>query len=94
MYKRQIIRWIQHSPDTERRAFSEVLMQKQIGVNEYIDKFRKKDDGKVDEITLYALSHMLREPVAVVTKMRFWTSVEGDYIGDVDILFAFGGKGH
>ena len=68
-------------------------MQKQMVLQEYPDQFGKKDEGKVDKITFYVLSHMLKEPIAVVIKTRFWTSVEGDYIGDIDILFAFGGEG-
>ena len=58
-------------------------------LQEYLDQFGEKNEGKVDEITLYVLSHMLREPIAVMTKKRFWMSVEGDYIDDINILFAF-----
>ena len=58
-------------------------------------KTSSKADGMVDEITLYVLSRMLREPIAMITKNRFWSTVEGDYIGDTSIVFAwFGGDGH
>ena len=91
--KEKVIRWIQHAPEEEWVGFGEVLLRKQMILQDYLNSFRKKE-GVVDEITLYVLSRMLQEPTAVITKMRFWSTVEGDYIGDTSIIFACGGEGH
>ena len=68
---------------------------KQMMLDEYVDKFGQPD-GKPDKLTIYILSCMLIEPTAVITKTRFWSTVEGgsDYIRDTNILFAFGSEGH
>ena len=91
--KEKVIRWIQHVSEEEKSGFGEVLLCKQMMLQDYVEDFSKAD-GMVDEITLYVLSRMLREPIAVITKKRFWSMVEGDYIGDMSIVFVFGGDGH
>ena len=55
-------------------------------LDEWLDKFGA-GDGEVDEL--------LWEPIAVITRTHFWSSVEGghNYIGDANIIFAFGGEG-
>ena len=91
--KEKVIWWIQHAPKEERVGFGEVLLRKQMILQDYLDSFGKKE-GVVDEITLYVLSRILWKPIAVITKMRFWSTVEGDYIGDTSIIFTFGSEGH
>ena len=91
--KEKVIRWIQHASEEDKSGFGEVLLRKQMMLQDYVEDFSKAD-GMVDEITLYVLSRMLREPIAVITKKRFWSMVEGDYIGDMSIVFVFGGDGH
>ena len=91
--KEKVIQWIQHAPEEEKSGFGEVLLHKQMMLQDYVEDFCKAD-GMVDEITLYVLSRMLREPIAVITKNRFWSMVEGDYISDTSIVFAFGSDGH
>ena len=92
--KEKVIRWIQHSPDEERAGFGEVMLWKQMMLNEWLDKFGAPD-GLVDELALYVMSQLLWEPIAVITKTQFWSSVEGgeDFIGEMKIMFAFGGEG-
>ena len=92
--KKKVIRWIQHSPDEERASFGEVMLQKQMMLNEWLDKFGAPD-GLVDKLALYVMSQLLWEPIVVITKTRFWSSVEGgaDFIGETKIIFAFGGEG-
>ena len=48
--KEKVIRWIQHSPDEERAGFGEVMLWKQMMLNERLDKFGAPD-GLVDEFS-------------------------------------------
>ena len=91
--KEKVIQWIQHATEEERSGFSEVMC-KQMTLDEWLDKFGV-GDGEVDELVIYVLSRLLQEPIAVITRTHFWSSVEGghNYIGDANIVFAFGGKG-
>ena len=92
--KEKLIHWIQHSTKEERLGFGEIMLHKQMMLDEWLDKFGASD-GQVDELVVYVLSQMLREPIAVITKTCFWSSVKGgsEYIGDTNIVFAFGGEG-
>ena len=56
--KEKVIQWIQHAPEEEQAGFGEVLLRKQMILQDYLDLFGKKE-GVVDEITLYVLSRML-----------------------------------
>ena len=93
--KEKVICWIQHSTEEERSGFGEVMLHKQMMLDEWLDKFSAVD-GQIDELVMYVLSQMLREPIAIIMKTHFWSSVEGgsNYIGDTNIVFAFGGEGH
>ena len=92
--KEKVIHWIQPSTEEERSGFGEVMLCKQMMLDKWLDKFGAPD-GQVDELVMYVLSQMLREPIAIITKNHFWSSVEGgsNYIGDTNIVFAFGGEG-
>ena len=68
--KEKVIRWIQHASEEEKSGFGEVLLHKQMMLQDYVEDFSKAD-GMVDKITLYVLSRLLREPIAVITKNRF-----------------------
>ena len=57
-FKECVIRWIQHATEEERSGFGEVLLLKQMILQESLDTFGKPD-GKPDEITIYVLSRML-----------------------------------
>ena len=56
--KEKVIWWIQHAPEEEWAGFGEVLLRKQMILQDYLNSFGKKE-GVVDEITLYVLSRML-----------------------------------
>ena len=92
--KEKVIQWIQHATEEERSGFGEVMLHKQMTLDEWLDKFGV-GDGEVDELVIYVLSILLQEPIAVITRTHFWSSVEGDhnYTGDTNIIFAFGGEG-
>ena len=64
-------------------------------LDEWLEKFGATD-GEVDELVMYVVSRLLQELIAMITKNRFWSSVEGgsNYISDTNIVFTFGGKGH
>ena len=52
-----------------------------------------EETGHVDEVVLWVLSRVMREPIAILLKDKFWiTTVEED-IGDVQMLFVYGGEG-
>ena len=93
--KEKVIWCIQHATDQERSRFGEVMLHKQMMLDEWLDKFGTTD-GVVDELVMYVLSRLLWEPIAMITKTHFWSSVEGgsNYISDTNIMFAFGSKGH
>ena len=93
--KEKVIWWIQHATDEERSSFSEVMLCKQMMLDEWLDKFGA-GDGEVDELVMYVVSRLLWEPIAVITKTCFWSSVEGgnNYISDTNIVFAFGAEEH
>ena len=73
--KEKVIWWIQHASEEEKSGFGEVLLHKQMMLQDYVEDFGKAD-GMVDEITLCVLSRLLREPIAVITKNRFWSTVD------------------
>ena len=54
----KVIWWIQHAPEEEQVGFGEVLLRKQMMLQDYLNSFGKKE-GVVDEITLYVLFRML-----------------------------------
>ena len=93
--KEKVIWWIQHATDQERSSFSEVMLCKQMMLDEWLDKFGATDE-EVDELVIYMVSRLLQEPIAMITKTCFWSSVEGgsNYISGTNIVFAFGGEGH
>ena len=93
--KEKVIQWIHHATDKERSGFGEVMLHKQMMLDEWLDKFGAAV-GEVDELVIYVLSRLLQEPIAVITRTQFWSSVEGghNYIGDTNIVFAFGSEGH
>ena len=39
------------------------------------------------------ISHILREPIAVLLKDEFWVTTEDEDIGSIHILFVYGGEG-
>ena len=99
--KEKVIQWIKQATEEERSGFREVILHKQIMLDEWLLCWMNgwkscAADGEIDELVVYVLSHMLREPIAVITKTQFWSSVEGgsNYSGDTNIVFAFGSKGH
>ena len=47
--KEKVIRWIQHATDEERSGFGEVMLHKQMMLDEWLDKFGAAD-GEVDEL--------------------------------------------
>ena len=54
----------------------------------YLDEYRKK--GKVNEVVLWVILQIIREPVAI-----WLCGSSGSHdIGDVQFLFVFGGEGH
>ena len=80
--KEKVIHCIQHSTKEERWGFGEIMLCKQMMLDKWLDKFGAPD-GQVDELVVYVLSQMLREPIAIITKTCFWSSVKGGskYIG-------------
>ena len=47
--KEKVIWWIQHATDEERSGFGEVMLCKQMTLDEWLDKFGA-GDGEVDEL--------------------------------------------
>ena len=56
--KEKVIQWIQHATEEERSGFGEVMLHKQMTLDEWLDKFGA-GDGKVDELVVYVLSRLL-----------------------------------
>ena len=73
--KEKVIQLIQHATDQERSGFGEVMLCKQMMLDDWLDKFGAAD-GEVDELVVYVLSRLLQEPIAVITRTCFWSSVE------------------
>ena len=92
--REKVILWIQHATDQERSGFGEVMLCKQMMLDKWLDKFGAAD-GEVDELVVYVLSRLLQEPIAVITRTCFWSSVEGggNYIGDTNIMFTLWQQG-
>ena len=65
--KEKVIWWIQHATDEERSSFSEVMLCKQMMLDEWLKKFGATD-GEVDELVVYVVSRLLWEPIVVITK--------------------------
>ena len=53
--KEKVIHWIQHSTEEERSGFGEVMLHKQMMLDEWLDKFGAAD-GQIDELVMYVLS--------------------------------------
>ena len=67
------------------------LLQKQRKFPIYVREY--EETGHVDEVVLWVLLRVMREPIAILLKGKFWiTTVEED-IGDVQMLFVYGGEG-
>ena len=47
----------------------------------------------VDKVVLWVLSRVMREPIAILLKGEFWITMEEEDIGDVQMLFVYGGEG-
>ena len=86
-----IWRWLKFCTDADKSAMGQVLLRKPIKFPDYVDQF--KQNYKIDEITLWVISCILREPVAVLLKDEFWVTTEDHDISSVHILFVYGREG-
>ena len=86
-----IWRWLKFYTDVDKSSMGQVLFRKPIKFPDYVDQF--KQNYKIDEITLWVISHILCEPIAVLLKDEFWVTTEDHDIGSVHILFVYGGEG-
>ena len=55
-----VIRWIQHVTEEERSGFGEVLLQKQMILQEYLDTFGKPDGIPDEIINLFPVQNIVR----------------------------------
>ena len=67
------------------------LLQKQHKFPIYLREFEQI--GQVDEVGLWVLSRVMWEPIAILLKGKFWIMTEEEDIGDVQMLFVYGGEG-
>ena len=51
-------------------------------------------DWQVDEVVLWVLLRVMWEPIVILLKGEFWIMTEEEDIGDVQMLFVYGGEGH
>ena len=52
-----------------------------------------EETGQVDEVVLWVLSRVMQEPIVILLKGKFWIMTEEEDIGDVQMLFVYGGEG-
>ena len=68
------------------------LLQKQCKLPIYLREF--EETGQVDKVVLWVLSRVMWEPTVILLKGEFWIMTEEEDIGDVQMLFVYGGEGH
>ena len=86
-----IWRWLTFCTDNDKSAMDPNLLQKQRKFLIYIREY--EETGHVDEVVLWVLSRVMREPIAILLKGEFWITTEEKDIGDVQMLFVYGGEG-
>ena len=83
--------WLTFCTDDDKSAMGPNLLQKQRKFPIYAREY--EETGHVDEVVLWVLLRVMREPIAILLKGEFWITMEED-IGDVQMLFVHGGEGH
>ena len=83
-----IWRWLNFYTDADKSAKGQVLLRKHTNFPDYLANF--KLNYKLDEVILWVISCILREPIAVLLKDEFWITTVDLEIANIDILFAYG----
>ena len=86
-----IWRWLTFCTNDDKSAMGPNLLQKQQKFPIYVREY--KEMGHVNEVVLWVLSRVMREPIAILLKGEFWITMEEEVIGDVQMLFVYGGEG-
>ena len=68
------------------------MLQKQRKFLIYVREY--EETGHVDEVVLWVSSRVMKEPIAILLKGEFWITMVEEDIGDVQMLFVYGGEGH
>ena len=76
----------------DKSAKGQNLLQKQHKFPIYLREF--EETGQVDKVVLWVLLSVMREPIVILLKGEFWIMTEEEDIGDVQMLFVYGGEGH
>ena len=69
----------------------QVLFRKPTKFAHYVEQF--KNNYKMDEIVLWVILCILREPIGVLLKDKFWITTVDHDLSNVHALFAYGGEG-
>ena len=90
--RKAIWRWLTFCTEINKSAMGQNLLQKQCKFPIYLREF--EETGQVDEVVLWVLSRVMQEPIVILLKWEFWITTEEEDIGDVQMLFVYGGEGH
>ena len=71
--------------------WGQICYKKQRKFSIYVREY--EETGHVDEVVLWVLSRVMREPIAILLKGKFWITMVEEDIGDVQMLSVYGGEG-
>ena len=79
-----IWRWLTFCTDDDKSAMGPNLLQKQRKFPIYVREY--EETGYVDEVVLWVLLGVMREPIAILLKGEFWITMVEEDIGDVQMF--------
>ena len=91
--RKSVMKWLEMCSKLDRNAKGLYMMKKEWQFKHFVNYFWTKT-VMVNELVLYIISHIVWEPIGVISKDHTWNSTVNAMLSQTQILFAYCGKNH
>ena len=85
-------KWLSLCSKQDRNVLGMYLVKKKGWEFDHFQKFFRIKKVMVNELVLYIISHIIREPIGVISKDIMWNSTMNYMLPETKILFAYCGE--
>ena len=88
-----VLKWLDMCSKPDRNAMGLYMLKKGWEFEHFVSFFQTKTI-MVNELVLYVISHIVWEPIGVISKDLTWNSTVNSMLSKTQILFAYCGENH
>ena len=91
--RKSVMKWLEMCSKQDKNVMGSYMMKKGWEFEHFVNYFQTKT-VMVNELVLYIISHIVWEPIGVISKDHTWNSTVNAMLSQTQILFAYCGENH